>query len=175
MFIAKIKNNTRGDTIIEVLIAMAILALILTGGYVTTNKSLQQIQGAQEKNQALGIAQYQLETLRALASNNTSGLNAPGNSGYLPGTSGPPSTNNPFCFSTGASLLAYTNANCGNFASGASAIRYNVKITGIGTGVTQPGGQYPISTYTFQIQVTWNGHNQDITTDQIDLYYRVAT
>ncbi len=162
MFITKLKVNSSGDTIIEVLIAMVILALILTGGYVTTN------------NQALGIAQYQLETLRALAnapSTDANSLANAANTNYLPGGAG---HNVPFCFSTSGNLKSYASGQCTSFGSGASAIKYNVNIQGQGNGVTQPVGAYPINTYTFQVKVTWNGLNRDVKTDQLNLYYRVA-
>jgi prepilin-type N-terminal cleavage/methylation domain-containing protein len=57
------KLNTIGDTLVEVLICVAIISLVLAAGYVTTNSSLVDERHAQERNYALQIAQAQLESL----------------------------------------------------------------------------------------------------------------
>ena len=56
----------RGDTIVEVLIAIAVISLILGGAYVTTNKSLMATRGAQERGNALKLAESQLEELKSV-------------------------------------------------------------------------------------------------------------
>lgn len=48
--------NSKGDTIVEVLIAVAVLGMIIAGAYTVTNKSLQQIRQSQERNEAYNIA-----------------------------------------------------------------------------------------------------------------------
>jgi prepilin-type N-terminal cleavage/methylation domain-containing protein len=53
-----------GDTLIEVLICILIVAVILTGAYVTTNKSSQGIRNSQEHAEALKLVQSQLEEVR---------------------------------------------------------------------------------------------------------------
>lgn len=57
----------RGDTIVEVLVAIAVISLVLAGAYVTTNRSLQATRAAQERGHALKLAESQLEQLKALA------------------------------------------------------------------------------------------------------------
>jgi prepilin-type N-terminal cleavage/methylation domain-containing protein len=57
-----------GDTIIEVLIAIAIVGTILLGAYITTGKNVASIQDAQERTQALKLAEGQAESLRAATS-----------------------------------------------------------------------------------------------------------
>lgn len=57
----------RGDTIVEVLICIMIVSLILTGAYVTTNKSTLAVSNSQEHATALKLIQSQLEELRTNA------------------------------------------------------------------------------------------------------------
>lgn len=57
--------DSRGDTIVEVLIVLAILAFALTVAYSTAGRGLSQSRNAQEHSQALGIATSQIELLRA--------------------------------------------------------------------------------------------------------------
>jgi prepilin-type N-terminal cleavage/methylation domain-containing protein len=64
-------GNQRGDTIVEVLIAVALLAVILTGAYVTSNNSLRAERDSQEHAEAVTLAQAQIESLESLALQNT--------------------------------------------------------------------------------------------------------
>lgn len=61
-------HRERGDTLVEVLIAIAVVSLILGGAYVTTNRSLQATRSAQERAVALKLAESQIERLKALMS-----------------------------------------------------------------------------------------------------------
>lgn len=54
-----------GDTIVEVLIAIALVSLIITGAYVTANRSVKTLQDTSEHAQALKLVQAQIEFLRA--------------------------------------------------------------------------------------------------------------
>jgi len=56
-------SDQRGDTIIEVLIAMAIASLVLIGAYASTNHNVRGIQDTQEHSQALQLVQTQVEYL----------------------------------------------------------------------------------------------------------------
>lgn len=53
-----------GDTLVEVLICILIVSMILTGAYVTTNKSTVRVIDSQERAEALKVAQSQLEQIR---------------------------------------------------------------------------------------------------------------
>lgn len=64
-------RRERGDTIVEVLIAIAVVSLILGGAYVTTNRSLQATRGAQERAVALKLGESQIERLKALMSSSS--------------------------------------------------------------------------------------------------------
>lgn len=60
-------RNQKGDTIIEVLIAMAIISSVLGGAYVLATRSLRGTRVAQERTQATKLAQGQLERLKYAA------------------------------------------------------------------------------------------------------------
>lgn len=57
-------TGERGDTIVEVLIAIAIVGLVLASAYATSNRSTLNIQDAQERSEALKLAQSQIELMR---------------------------------------------------------------------------------------------------------------
>lgn len=54
-----------GDTIIEVLMALAVLGLAISISYATANSSLTAVRQAEENNKATKYIQSQIETLRA--------------------------------------------------------------------------------------------------------------
>ena len=56
-----------GDTIVEVLIAIAIISVVLGGAYVSTNRSLLATRAAQERVSALKLAESQMEQIKGLA------------------------------------------------------------------------------------------------------------
>jgi prepilin-type N-terminal cleavage/methylation domain-containing protein len=59
-------NNSRGDTIIEVLFAMAIVGVVLAAAYSIASKNLQTSQFARERSQATQIASTQIELIKNL-------------------------------------------------------------------------------------------------------------
>lgn len=59
--------SQRGDTIMEVMICVAVVGLILTSAFILSNSSQSYQRGAQERNEAVAIAQSQLEKLRNYA------------------------------------------------------------------------------------------------------------
>ena len=59
-----ILGNSRGDTIIEVLIAIAVVSSVLGITYSIMNKNIQTTRDNQERSEASKIAQGQLELLR---------------------------------------------------------------------------------------------------------------
>ncbi|MDB5185218.1 MAG: hypothetical protein JWN38_1026 [Candidatus Saccharibacteria bacterium] len=69
--------NQRGDTIIEVLVALTVLASALATAYVTSNKSLQMARDSQEHSEALLILQSQVEQARTIFSAQTSDATNP--------------------------------------------------------------------------------------------------
>src|ERR1051325_5182355 len=64
----------RGDTIVEVLISLTVISLVLGGAYVTTNKSLIATRTAQERGNALKLAESQVEQIKGVAAINPSAI-----------------------------------------------------------------------------------------------------
>ncbi len=62
------KNNSAGDTIVEVMLALAILGLVLGGAYIVVNHSTLNERRAQERGIALQLAQAQIESMKQFAS-----------------------------------------------------------------------------------------------------------
>ncbi|MEO6513365.1 MAG: prepilin-type N-terminal cleavage/methylation domain-containing protein [Candidatus Saccharimonadales bacterium] len=60
--------DQRGDTIVEVLIALAIISSVLAGAFFVTNRSAQNIRDTEEHTQALQLLQGQIEQIRTMAS-----------------------------------------------------------------------------------------------------------
>jgi len=59
-------TNQRGDTIVEVMVVLAVLGLAIGVSYATANRSLLNTRQAQESSQATEIVQSQVEALRTL-------------------------------------------------------------------------------------------------------------
>ncbi len=62
-----IKLNDQGDTIVEVLIAIAIVSSVLAGAFTVTQKSTLAVRDSQERGEALQLLQGQLEQVRSVA------------------------------------------------------------------------------------------------------------
>jgi prepilin-type N-terminal cleavage/methylation domain-containing protein len=141
----KLKGNQAGDTIVEVLIAIAVVSLVLVGAYVSTDKNVQSTQDAQERTQAVKYVQTQIEYLR-VAGTATNGHCFVGTTDTTPGLPG----SDPCTIDTN-----------GAQATAASQPAYRLRIT---TGV---GGVYTI-------EASWDtlitGHLKDYVT----MYYRPA-
>lgn len=94
--------NQRGDTLVEVLISIAIVSVILAGAFVTSSHSEQGVLNSQEHGVALKYVQSQLEQLRALDQTDpTSNIFT----SY---------TNSSFCMVNGAAVMNLSNCNFDN-------------------------------------------------------------
>ena len=117
-----------GDTIIEVLIAMAIVSLVLGGAYISANESFNDTRQAQERSEALQIIESQLEALKQLASNgNTTIFTSPyvfciNNSYAATNATNTPSTSTPTLTFSNSSTFAPACSNLG------TAQIYNISI-----------------------------------------------
>ena len=78
-----------GDTIVEVLIAIAVVSAVLGGAFVSANRSLNMSRQSQERGEALKLAEGQVERVKSL-----------GTSADLYG----PTTLSPFCIDIGEEL-----------------------------------------------------------------------
>lgn len=70
------RSTERGDTIVEVLIAVVVISSMLVGAYSIANKSTQQIRMSQERSESSGLTTAVLEQLKSNDSDLT-------NSNYL--------------------------------------------------------------------------------------------
>jgi type II secretory pathway pseudopilin PulG len=61
----KLTSNQRGDTIIEVLLCIAIAGSVITGAYALASRSLAEGVSASEHSQAIKIAESQIEALKS--------------------------------------------------------------------------------------------------------------
>lgn len=62
--ISRRPKNQRGDTIVEVLIAIGIVSLVLTTAYNMSNRNKQTMQNTREQTQAQKLVEGQIELLR---------------------------------------------------------------------------------------------------------------
>jgi type II secretory pathway pseudopilin PulG len=111
------KLQERGDTIVEVLISIAVVSLVLGGAYVTTNTSLRSTRAAQEQGDALKLVEGQLEQIKGYLNDGTRSV-----------TSMPTSD---FCMKNGttASPLSQCKINAdGSTASAAAQPAYQLNI-----------------------------------------------
>ncbi len=65
--------HEKGDSIVEVLIALAIISSVLVSAFAITTKNVQSLQDNQERIQAQNLVQGQIESLRAQNGITTSG------------------------------------------------------------------------------------------------------
>lgn len=61
------KLDIRGDTLVEVLIALAVIVLVIAGAYNSATRSLRVTRQAQERVEAVKLAENQIEQLKSLA------------------------------------------------------------------------------------------------------------
>lgn len=124
--------NQAGDTIVEVLIAAAIVSLVLTGAFAVANASYRQIRMSQERGEAQRVAQSAIEQLDALVANN-SALTAPANPV-------------PFCGKPDDTTVIATANDCEKGL-------YRISIR----RAPDPGDSTTAFRYTFTATVTWDG------------------
>lgn len=58
----------KGDTIVEVMLAVMVIALTVSGAYGVASRSLKAARQAQERGEALKLAEGQLETIKGITS-----------------------------------------------------------------------------------------------------------
>lgn len=115
MFLAKLTRRQSGDTIIEVLVAMAIVSLVLGSSYAVINRTLANARQAQEHSEALKLLEGQFEQLHAA-------INDP-----LQVTS--VKTLSTFCFNVSGTL---TSGSCTSGIAGGTQYTLSIARTGAG-------------------------------------------
>jgi Tfp pilus assembly protein PilV len=142
----KLKLRERGDTIVEVLIAIGVLSLILGGAFVITNRSLQGSRQAQERQNALKLAESQVEQIKNLATTNGAALFAAAM---------------PACITSAGTIVGASNATCAVNTDGAPTAAEPI----FHLSITRSGN-------TFTVRNTWanvRGSGNDL----VELKYRV--
>lgn len=141
----------KGDTIIEVLIAMSVVGLVLGAAFGITNRAVLTGRAAQERTDALKLAESQLELLKVYAKDSTF------NGGLF----------SSFCIDQGA-----TSAGVAAVDSNDTAVCKGVNGQG-GTGIyevtiTQNSG-------TYEVKIMWDEINSSASVDAtLSLYYRLG-
>jgi len=167
------KMTTKGDTIVEVLIALAVLSLAFAISYATSNTALNNAQNAQEHALALGYLDAQLEALRyvseepgqtIISSYEYSGVTHPGLIGS-------------FCLQpNGSNITMSSNFNYFTFNSTASgyptSIPSQCQITGNGFNYNVAIVPSKSENDVFNAIVWWPGLG-GIGTQQEELSYRI--
>ncbi len=160
-----------GDTIVEVLLAIAILGVILAGAYVTANRSLNSEHDAQEHSQALTIAQAQIEDLHAgyNLKNPSSGI-----TNQCFDITPSIDTGGKYCYENPAGNFCLTSrANDFSSCAQTAPFWYNISDQQISQSTIQLNAADPTQTvtlYTYKITVTWPGVLDN--TSSVQLYYR---
>ncbi len=139
--------NQVGDTIVEVLIAAAIVSLVLTGAFAVSNSSYKQIRMSQERGEAQRVAQSAVEQLDTLVNTNTA-LVAPTDPG-------------PFCGTSAGLVVVDTASDC-------TKDLYHITIR----RAPNPGDGSTTFRYTFTATITWDGLSG--VQQQVAMDYRVG-
>ncbi len=159
----KLWHKQNGDTIIEVMISLAILMLVLGGAYYTASQSYRNDRDSQEHTEALTIAQSQLEELRVIGS-------IAANEQCI-GTNLTPS--NACDVNSSDTTLIGNGSQCTPYC-------YTVKISKVtSTSITYsvpqpppPSAAPPVDLNTYDINVTWTAIG-GTGKDSVSLYYRM--
>lgn len=121
------KLTSRGDTIVEVMIVLAVLGLAISICYATANRSLMNARQAQENSEASELVSSQIEQIRA-----NSLLPAGGASSNSPFAV---ADNERFCFK-GANRTMFTSSNplseWGTYPNDCVSGLYHIAITRVG-------------------------------------------
>jgi len=182
------KNRTTGDTIVEVLIAIAIASFAIGTSYSLANKSLQNAITASDRNQAVNIAQNQIADLklRHPAYSSEDSFNA--DFGVPSGVSGPPYPvhGRDFCLLDGPTANGlpswlpkvnpdiHTDADANTLNSSTydttNCLQKGQFYVNIAAEVTSTSNNTPANRTVFKISVHWPTLGGG--TSEADLYYR---
>lgn len=99
MLITRRRDAERGDTLVEVLIAIAVISLILGGAFVMTNRSLLGTRDAQERVNATKLVEGQIEQIKNLAATDSDVLFGAG----VPAT---------YCITAAGAVVTSSNGAC---------------------------------------------------------------
>lgn len=149
-----IGHKQAGDTIVEVLIAIAVISMILAGAFAVTSRSARAVRDSQEHAEALFLLQGQVERVRMLAVSGNAAV-------YGSAIFCVDETNT---VQTGFGYTAVPSLATDNWAQYPTACRsvnnlYNEAIT------------YNSGTQVFTFLSRWDGVTHD--RNQVELFYRI--
>ncbi len=128
------KRTQRGDTLVEVMLATAVIGLVIGSSYATATKALRTGRFAQEQTEALKIAESEVEKLKYIASLGTS---ATASQNIFP------SAPAPFCIDDTFQVQPITNLSACAGLNGLYS--QQISYTAVSIGATD----------TFTVAVTW--------------------
>lgn len=148
-------DKQRGDTIVEVLIAIGLLGLVLSGAYVVVSRNVTSNRMSQERLEAVKIAESQFERLKIVTANDTAAF----------GWSN-------FCVTQTDTRADAAQAACRVDANGAPTTgtpQYRINITRVAY-ISMFGN--PQAGTRFRANITWENFSGD-RIDNLDYYYEV--
>lgn len=153
-------NMQAGDTIVEVLISMAVVALALGTGYAVSTRSFHSGLDASERSEALAHAQGQIELLKDAASTPLTINNIKTQTDVV---SNPPgSGRTPFCIPDNPSV---SNPQVGVLTSGSNCVSFD-------NTPYQIDIQYDSITQVFDIATSWDAIGGAGSKSYLNLYYK---
>ena len=140
------RSESRGDTIVEVILATALIASAIGLAYSMSNHNLSSGISAGQRSQALSLAQAQIERIK-----NAYLTNSPALDSYK--------IDKPFCILGDGSEedVSKTGTKCANFGSSPYSITVN----------------YNKTTLVFTTDVSWFSNSNNTGQDQLTLYYKL--
>lgn len=136
-------HNEQGDTLVEVLVAIAVISLVLVTAYVTTTHNLGVVQDTEEHSQALQLAQAQLEFVHTT----------------------PPTKGTTMCYAADGTQV--TNlSNCVFDSSGKPTTSQPAYTVHVSSNNPTSG---PV---TYTVAVTWDSLTQNSIANNVSLYYQ---
>lgn len=155
----KLHSRQSGDTIIEVLLAMSVIGLVMGAAFGIANRSVQIGQDAQERTEALKIAESQLEIFKSEFAGNTDLQTQLEDS--------------PFCLDNSTAILAIIESSepeCSGINGNGQTGLYKVSIIPPGDEINDP-------TRAYEFRVTWTrlggtSNENGVGINNLSLYFK---
>lgn len=151
--------SERGDTLVEVLMAIAVVSSVLTAGFLSSNKSLQSTRASQQRAEALKLAEAQAEVLASLAND-------------------PTAADDVFSLAGGPLFCLDNNRNIVDFGSNTLPLLASDTDSGYPTACKDRSVHYRLSVLfeparddLFTVRARWV--NSEGTPDEVALFYRI--
>ena len=145
-FLGKLSRGSAGDTLVEVILATALISATIGIAVSMSNRNLQTGVSAAQRSQALALAQDQVERIKNAYLTSSSAL-------------GTYKINKAFCILADGSQedVEASDSKCANFNGG----QYSISIN------------YGASSQVFSTTITWPSNSNTSGSDQLQLYYKL--